>query len=257
MGGHCWLDNHLQPHCKCPASARGERCEMQESCFVVQCKNGGRCLKNGQCNCPNGYGGYYCEIAMSLLATPSFSGRSYLKVPGVKRSSGSAPVVGLKEKRHGAAYSSGRADNDNLVVSMNFSTIDLNGLLLWSSGGPNRPFLGLGLENGHLKLASSLLESNDSMDIPTGGYLADGGWHSLYLFRSERDFELRIDDREVFAEDNGVSRENFQKDISPDNEFYIGEEEEEDDEWRVSGDSMVSKYYLVLSRWLPGRPTDS
>lgn len=225
MGGHCWLDNGLQPHCKCPASARGERCELQESCYVVQCKNGGRCLKNGQCTCPNGYGGYYCEIAMSILATPSFNGHSsYLKVPGLKRS-----AVGMKEKRHGAAYSSSSGSavdgskNDNLVVSMNFSTTDLNGLLLWSSSAGNTQFLGLGLERGHLKLASSLLETNDSVvDIPTGGYLADGGWHNLYLFRSERDFEMRIDDREIFTENNRVRAE-FQRDITLDNEFYIGE----------------------------------
>lgn len=227
MGGHCWLDSHLQPHCKCPESARGERCELQESCYVVQCKNGGRCLKNGQCNCPNGFGGYYCEIAMSYSATPSFNGRSsYLKMAGSRLS---AP--GAKEKRHGAAaYSSGggrHQANDNLVVSMNFSTTDPNGLLLWASSPSGdekrRPFLGLGLENGHLKLASSLLETNDSMvDIPTGGYLADGGWHNLYVFRSERDFEMRLDDREIFAEDNRI-RDQFQRDISLDSEFYIGE----------------------------------
>lgn len=214
----------MQPHCKCPESASGERCELQASCFVVQCKNGGRCLKNGQCNCPNGYGGYYCEIAMSILATPSFNGRSYLRVPGKRSGGGGSTIAALKEKRHGSAYSS-RAKSDNLIVSMNFSTTDLNGLLLWSSTEEqgSKEFLGVGLENGHLKLASSLLETKDlTVHIPTGGYLADGGWHNLYLFRSERQFEVRIDDREIFSEGNQM-KGNFHKDISMENEFYIGE----------------------------------
>lgn len=162
---------------------------------------------------------------MSILATPSFNGRnSYLKVPGQR-------LAGVKEKRHGAAYSSSASTvvgskNDNLVVSMNFSTTDVNGLLLWaeeSGGNKKSQFLGLGLERGHLKLASSLLDTEDSVvDIPTGGYLADGGWHNLYLFRSERDFEMRIDDREVFTEDNRI-RAKFQRDITLENEFFIGE----------------------------------
>lgn len=238
MGGHCWLDQTMQPHCKCPESARGERCELQESCFVVHCKNGGECLKNGQCNCPNGYGGYYCEIAMSILATPSFNGRSYLKVPG-KRGMASEVEENLmvgtagKEKRHGSAYS--QRANENLVVSMNFSTTAVNGLLLWSSSaegqrsGENQ-FLGLGLENGHLKLASSWLETNDStVDIPTGGYLADGGWHNLYLERSTGEFVMRIDGRGVFTEEGNQIKRSFERDVTLDNEIFIGE-------WKCEGE---------------------
>lgn len=61
-GGQCWLDESLQPHCKCPDNLRGERCEFQESCKYVKCKNNGKCSYRGQCDCPNGWGGFYCEI---------------------------------------------------------------------------------------------------------------------------------------------------------------------------------------------------
>lgn len=61
-GGQCWLDELLQPHCKCPDNLRGSRCELQESCKYVKCKNNGKCSYRGQCDCPNGWGGFYCEI---------------------------------------------------------------------------------------------------------------------------------------------------------------------------------------------------
>lgn len=66
LGGHCWLDDRLQPHCKCPQNARGDRCQISESCHIVSCKNGGSCLSSGECSCPNGWGGYYCEIGKIL-----------------------------------------------------------------------------------------------------------------------------------------------------------------------------------------------
>lgn len=61
-GGHCWLDEKLQPHCICPEYAKGDRCEYSETCKLIPCKNNGRCLRSGRCSCPNGWGGFYCEI---------------------------------------------------------------------------------------------------------------------------------------------------------------------------------------------------
>lgn len=61
-GGHCWLDEKLQPHCICPDYAKGDRCEYSETCKLIPCKNNGRCLRSGRCSCPNGWGGFYCEI---------------------------------------------------------------------------------------------------------------------------------------------------------------------------------------------------
>lgn len=62
--GQCWLDDIQRPHCKCPENVHGERCEFKESCRRVMCKNGGKCPRGltGRCNCPNGWGGYFCEI---------------------------------------------------------------------------------------------------------------------------------------------------------------------------------------------------
>lgn len=67
LGGHCWLDEKMQPHCKCPSNSKGDRCEISESCKIVKCKNGGKCNLNGQCSCPNGWGGFYCEIGKNFL----------------------------------------------------------------------------------------------------------------------------------------------------------------------------------------------
>lgn len=60
--GQCWLDSTYQPHCKCTEVAKGRHCEFKESCKYINCKNNGKCLKSGECSCPNGYGGFHCEI---------------------------------------------------------------------------------------------------------------------------------------------------------------------------------------------------
>ena len=172
LGGHCWLDELLNPHCKCPETAKGIHCEIPESCHVIKCKNNGKCMNNGECNCPNGWGGYFCEIATNKFSLPSFNGKSYMKIPNQRYTQ--------KDKRNGLSSQqySNRLDNKSLFISMNFSTIDSNSILLWNDNNDN--YLGLGLENGFLKLVSNLLNLNNNLiDISMGGYITDGGWHNL------------------------------------------------------------------------------
>ncbi|KAH8281394.1 hypothetical protein KR054_000271, partial [Drosophila jambulina] len=189
-GGHCWLDEKLQPHCICPEYAKGDRCEYSETCKLIPCKNNGRCLRSGRCSCPNGWGGFYCEIAMSKPTTPSFRGNSYLILP--------PPRIPMKDKRRGPSlYVRPR---EAIQVTLNFSTIEPDGLLLWSEHERSK-FLGLGLEAGHLKLASNLLgSSNDTVKAPASGFIADGAWHWTSVLLDRSRLELQLDGEVIFTE---------------------------------------------------------
>ncbi|XP_060644695.1 LOW QUALITY PROTEIN: protein eyes shut [Drosophila nasuta] len=192
-GGHCWLDEKLQPHCICPDYAKGDRCEYSETCKLIPCKNNGRCLRSGRCSCPNGWGGFYCEIALSKPTTPSFRGNSYLILP--------PPRIPMKDKRRGPSvlYSATRP-REAIQISLNFSTIEPDGLLLWSEHNQLK-FLGLGLENGHLKLASNLLGSNnDTVQAPASGFIADGAWHGTSVLLDRTRLELQLDGEVIFTE---------------------------------------------------------
>lgn len=82
--------------------------------------------------------------------------------------------IPVKEKRNGPVLYNSRVKND-FKVSLNFSTISLDGLLFWSGQSKNR-FLGLGIENGHIKFASNLVDSSGNVfEMPNGGFVSDGG----------------------------------------------------------------------------------
>lgn len=117
---------------------------------------------------------------------------------------------------------------DSLAISLNFSTIEPNGLLLWS-GRDNSRFLGLGLQNGHLKLATNLLASNNnSVDAPSGGYLADGGWHNVQVTTDRGKIEMVADGQVIFTEKANQNLSPFRRlksdqSISYEDIFFLGE----------------------------------
>uniref|UniRef100_A0A1B0CEK3 Basement membrane-specific heparan sulfate proteoglycan core protein n=1 Tax=Lutzomyia longipalpis TaxID=7200 RepID=A0A1B0CEK3_LUTLO len=214
LGGHCWLDEKLQPHCKCPENAKGDRCQIPESCHVISCKNRGKCQRNGECSCPNGWGGFFCEIATSKFSTPSFNGNSYLVVPPQR--------IPVKGKRAGPVLF--LRSPDGMEISLNFSTTHRSGLLLWSDAGER--FLGVGLDRGRLRVASSALDSgNGTVDIVTGDAITDGAWHNLLLTADEEEFQLSLDGRRIFS-DEQLRRSGFNVSaghgITLQDTFFIG-----------------------------------
>lgn len=214
LGGHCWLDDKMQPRCKCPEYAKGERCEIPESCQIIKCKNNGKCSADGRCSCPNGWVGYYCEISTNKNAIPSFRGNSYLIVPPRR--------IPSKDKRNGASLYI--RPKQMLQVAVNFSTIAENGMIFWSEKG-NDNFLGLGLENGHIKLASDVLGTdNDTVDIPAAGFISDGGWHNVQLEMDKNSIQLYVDSRMVFSDVKRHLNLNIDEmdTITTEDTFYIG-----------------------------------
>jgi len=168
---------------------------------------------------------------MSKPTTPSFRGNSYLILP--------PPRIPMKDKRRGPSlYVRPR---EAIQVSLNFSTIEPDGLLLWSEHERSK-FLGLGLEAGHLKLASNLLgSSNDTVRAPASGFIADGAWHWTSVLLDRTRLELQLDGEVIFTErlpESGRSlasttprttiagrRKNSNKEptISYEDVFYLGE----------------------------------
>lgn len=170
---------------------------------------------------------------MSKPTTPSFRGNSYLILP--------PPRIPMKDKRRGPSlYVRPR---EAIQVTLNFSTIEPDGLLLWSEHERSK-FLGLGLEAGHLKLASNLLgSSNDTVKAPASGFIADGAWHWTSVLLDRTRLELQLDGEVIFTErlpENGRNpnpsstttrptlagrRKNSSKEptISYEDVFYLGE----------------------------------
>lgn len=212
LGGHCYLDDMLNPHCKCPETSKGIHCETPESCMVIKCKNNGKCMPNGECTCLNGWGGYFCEIATNRFSLPSFNGKSFMIVPSQRYTH--------KDKRNelSSQYSS-RVATKLLQISLNFSTISLDGLLLWNQYDDK--FFGLGLANGFLKVVSNLLGFKGDVDVPAGVFLTDGGWHNVKLDIDEKvQILLSIDQKlaysEIHSTDDGVQFDSLGE------SFYVG-----------------------------------
>ncbi|KAF5275697.1 hypothetical protein FQA39_LY06809 [Lamprigera yunnana] len=160
-GGTCWMDSNLNPHCSCPEPFVGEKCEYLPSCQEKLCQNKGRCIGT-KCFCLMGYTGAFCEIGLKV-STPNFSGHSHLIL---KR-------FANEKKRDLSKFKIA-------FLSLNFSTADEEGLILWST--KNGEFVGIGLEKGFLKLVYSNGDLNSTVTlVPGRSHLADGVWHNLEI----------------------------------------------------------------------------
>lgn len=111
-----------------------------------------------------------------------------------------------------------------IQLSLNFSTITPDGLLVWSSDG-HLKYFGLGIERGYLKLASNLLRNN-SVSIPTlGGCVSDGGYHNAQINTDKDSINLKLNGKLIFSEYIKVNESNKMKQASSvtlENKFYIG-----------------------------------
>nr|XP_026487801.1 protein eyes shut [Vanessa tameamea] len=153
------------------------RCR-RAACRPNQCGTG-RCYK-GRCLCPAGLTGLRCEQHINVTI-PQFDGEALLSVSR-------GPSARSGQRLSSAASTPSR-------VSLNFTTAEPNGLLLWINMGSD--YLGLGLENGYIKLTWSLNCNNSSKQQKTrdylaippklisslvqAGFMANGEWHSIVL----------------------------------------------------------------------------
>lgn len=110
-----------------------------------------------------------------------------------------------------------------IQLSLNFSTITPDGLLVWSSDGRFK-YIGLGIEKGYLKLVSNLLR-NDSVSLPKiGGFVSDGGYHNAQINTDKDSINLKLNGKLIFSEYIKIndSTEMNQVSVTLENKFYIG-----------------------------------
>ncbi|KAJ4436335.1 hypothetical protein ANN_18966 [Periplaneta americana] len=202
-GGSCWLDTHHVAHCTCRQEYTGSRCETQVSCLEYKCHNNGRCVKESstaRCHCPLGWGGDFCDEAVTLGA-PHFGGNSYLvieKAARVMRHGGGSLKTGL----------------DINFVYLNFSTADLNGMILWSAKG--NEFIGIGVDYGLLKLVWGWSSPVGNKILIPAGSVADGDWHSLSLHLGPDNITLWVDNTLVHSKSRPPQV------LTTDGTFYLG-----------------------------------
>lgn len=111
-GGTCWIDSFTKPHCSCVFPFYGEKCEILPMCSDNICRNKGKCVEN-KCSCQLGWTGNFCEKKIQVKI-PEFNGKSYM----------------LIKKKIGEKQELKQLNLGN--IKMNFSTTNMNGLLLWS-----------------------------------------------------------------------------------------------------------------------------
>ncbi|KFB39688.1 crumbs [Anopheles sinensis] len=219
-GGLCWLDEHLQPHCKCPEHSKGIMCDIQESCEVVQCHNNGQCMKNGLCSCAVGWTGHYCEIATSKYSSIGFNHRSYILIPSQK--------LKMKDKRNDESSIEGPKPWLELQISFNISTLE-DGLLLWTTdvtGG----YIGIGIRDGFLVIVSNIpmkAESSKKIEDVRGIFVTDGDWHNVMLMTNGNQINFSVDGIILFSGlfQTTISpylRPTFDRQIMSDEITYIG-----------------------------------
>ncbi|XP_072042477.1 protein eyes shut homolog isoform X1 [Amphiura filiformis] len=179
-GGSCTTppDNDGDFSCQCLQPFAGKTCEDSMYCANHQCSPGGICIPDKllgthSCACLLGYDGSTCENVITL-SSASFNGDGYF----IYRD---------------ANYTS--ADPTVTALSIDFMTTANQGLIMWN-GQPittgNTDYLGVGLENGQLKISINLGPSSIGVIRPTR-QVADGNWHSLFIQRSGSFVTIYID----------------------------------------------------------------
>ncbi|KAL7633166.1 UNVERIFIED_CONTAM: hypothetical protein RMT77_016536 [Armadillidium vulgare] len=163
-------------------------------CSTHPCDNGGICepqKENFSCRCPLGFNDPHCRSrVVTQVATPSFSGRSFLKYSDneiLKRISG-----------------------ERLHLWLRFRSVLPDGLLLWigsedhNEEGSLRPLAGpllgdslsLELKNSRVVLRYNLGSGFAVLSYNATGDLDDGEWHVIKLTRFEREAHLSVDEKE-------------------------------------------------------------
>uniref|UniRef100_A0A671LH16 EGF-like domain-containing protein n=1 Tax=Sinocyclocheilus anshuiensis TaxID=1608454 RepID=A0A671LH16_9TELE len=140
--GYCHPIGLSSFRCICPSLWTGLRCQQSVHCVNNLCQHDSVCVYNTtsasySCLCSLGWIGTYCDQD-ATLRTLRFTGNSYLK------------------------YKDPKYNSRNLMyteVSLNFSTLSGDGLILWmgkAHSGDN-DHLAVGLQGGYLKVSKHLL----------------------------------------------------------------------------------------------------
>lgn len=123
----------------------------------------------------------------------------------------------FKDKRGENSSSLHIKSKDVFEITLNFSTINKDGLLFWIERQQNI-YLGVGFENGFIKIVNNLLQ-NRSVLIHSDLSYIDGAWHILHIQLNKHFLKIIIDNSEpiienLFQQNNGY--------ISNEDRIFIG-----------------------------------
>ncbi|CAF4870332.1 unnamed protein product [Pieris macdunnoughi] len=155
-------------------ACEGSKCESgrcrRAACNPAHCPSPARC-RNNRCVCPSGLVGDHCQQNVTI-SIPQFDGDAMISL--------SRPASSISGQRLSTL------PMKPSYIAFNFSTADPSGLLLWINMGND--YMGLGLENGYLKLVWSLHCKYADIRQPKitsrtiqSGFMADGLWHTVEL----------------------------------------------------------------------------
>ncbi|XP_023335490.1 protein eyes shut isoform X2 [Eurytemora carolleeae] len=208
--GLCFLEKSgVGYSCNCTEPYTGRHCEVHSMCSTSRCKQG-HCRVSEElvmCDCPLGHTGDNCEKTADI-STPQFGGdpfNSYIQFQLPDHNSVSLNTELELEIR---------TDSDNaLLVWFGAETGDLNLVGGRRKEGKekrmkeehgkvqeqgNQDYLGLGIEDGLLKVVWNLGWFSRSELLVPEFNISDGNWHHLHLIREEQSLKLMIEKEEEY-----------------------------------------------------------
>ncbi|XP_043367406.1 protein eyes shut homolog [Dermochelys coriacea] len=172
--------------CFCPQPWTGKICEQSIYCLHNMCLHQALCIPDPilfsySCACTLGWSGRYCDNEISF-STAKFAGNSYIKYMD--------PHYGKRDLRFTS-------------VSLNFTTSQSEGLILWmgKAEDEDNDFLAVGLTNGTLKVVVNLGERISVPLIYSKHSLCCKRWHFITIAQNQTSIKVYLDEYLVLFED--------------------------------------------------------
>ncbi|KAG6920526.1 hypothetical protein G0U57_017341, partial [Chelydra serpentina] len=172
--------------CFCPQPWTGNICEQSVYCSHNMCLHQALCIPDlilfsYSCACTLGWSGRYCDNEISF-STAKFEGNSYIKYLD--------PHYGKRDLRFTS-------------VSLNFTTSQSEGLILWmgKAEDEDNDFLAVGLTNGTLKVVVNLGERISVPLIHSKHSLCCKRWHFITIAQNQTSIKVYLDEYLVLFED--------------------------------------------------------
>ena len=195
-GGTC-VDQDSSYLCSCPVGITGTNCETAiDNCSPNPCKNGGRCeniFGSFKCHCKPGYLGKncssgfdFCQVAWCEMSscTPGWTPDKCRCSSGASCQCaclGFNPVSYLE-----LSTLQGQRQGTFNIISLEFSTVKSNGLLLYNTNGKYEKFsdfIALEIVNGNVRLSFNLGDTEHPTVVNVDREVADGQWHRVVVTR--------------------------------------------------------------------------
>ncbi|XP_039768240.1 protein eyes shut homolog [Ornithorhynchus anatinus] len=190
--GECIL-HHTNFSCKCTPGWAGNTCEQSMNCLNNKCQHQSLCIPDNtfsySCACPLGWVGGYCETEILFLIA-KFQGNSYIKHTD--------PNYGKRNLHF-------------TTVSLNFSTTETEGLILWMGKAEHEDndFLAIGLSNGILKVVVNLGNGLSVPLIHRCDLSFGSTWHYITVAQNQTIFKVYLDSDLILFEDIDPQRKHI------------------------------------------------